>query len=271
MDLAQRAALLLRAHRIRPKKRLGQNFMIDRNFLRLLCEYGDINRSDVVLEVGAGLGFLTRFLARKAKHVVAVEADARLIKILREELADLENVELTEGDILRLETLRFNKVVSNPPFVISSPLLFWLFNRTFDCAILTLQEEFAKRLNAETGSKEYSRLTVSAYYRAEVELLASIPSCAFYPSPDVEAVAVRLKPRAPPFRVVDEKVFHEVVQILFTQRNRLVRNAASSLIRKYEPRGSAGKRITSFHPLGKKRVRELKPEDFGVLANEFSR
>jgi 16S rRNA (adenine1518-N6/adenine1519-N6)-dimethyltransferase len=270
MNLVQRAASLMRAHRVLPKKRLGQNFMVDRHFLRLMCESAAISRTDVVLEVGAGLGFLTGFLAQRAKQVVAVETDTRLFKILQEELADLDNVELIEGDILRLEVPDFNKMVSNPPFAISSPLLFWLFNRPFDCAVLTFQEEFAKRLNAEPGSKEYSRLTVSAYYRAEVELLAPVPACAFYPPPEVKAAAVRLKPRSPPFQVVDEKVFHEVVRTLFTQRNKLVRNAAVSLIRKYGLRGSLSIGRADSLSLGRKRVRELEPEDFGVLADEFS-
>jgi len=270
MNLVQRAISLMRAHRMLPKKRLGQNFMIDSHFLQLMCEYAAISRTDVVLEVGAGLGFLTRFLAQRARQVVAVEADNRLIKILQQELADLDNVELIEGDILRLGVLDFNKVVSNPPFAISSPLLFWLFNQTFDCAVLTFQEEFAKRLNAEPGSKEYSRLTVSTYYRAEVELLAPVPAYVFYPTPEVKAAAVRLKPRRPPFRVADEKVFHEVVRILFTQRNKLVRNAAMPLINKYGLRGSPSMRKADFLPLCNKRVRELAPEDFGMLADEFS-
>jgi 16S rRNA (adenine1518-N6/adenine1519-N6)-dimethyltransferase len=234
MTLYQKAKHLMHTYKIFPKKRLGQNFMADEHFLSLLLSYAALESSDVVLEVGAGFGFLTHFLAQKSKTVVAVEADTHLVQILQSELAGLNNVELIEGDIFEVHLPVFNKVVSNPPFSISSPLLFWLFSKTFDFAVLTFQKEFARRLDVEIGCKDYSRLTVSTYYHAEVELLDDVPKEAFYPRPDVDAAIVRLKPRnSPPFHVKDEKVFEEVVRTLFTQRNRKVRKAILSLLHRY--------------------------------------
>ncbi len=254
-----------------PKTRLGQNFMVDDYFLENMVSCADVEQSDVVLEVGAGFGFLTCLLAGKSRKVVAVELDARLVKVLRRQLSGFRNVELIEGDILNASIPAFNKMVSNPPFSISSPLLFWLLNKSFDCAVLTFQREFARRLDAPIGSKDYSRLTVSTYYRAEVELLDAVPKEAFYPPPDVDAVIVRLKPkRLPPFKVRDEKVFGEVVRVLFSQRNRKVRKAVLPLLHKYEVRDTAAARKADALPFHNKRVRELAPEDFGVLANEFS-
>lgn len=271
MDLYETAKHLMRVHRIFPKRRLGQNFMVDEHLLWLMSSYAAVKRSDVVLEVGAGFGFLTRLLAQKARKVVAVEADTRILKVLRNELADIDNIELVEGNILKVTIPRFRKVVSNPPFSISSPLLFWLFNRTFDCAVLTLQKEFARRLDAPVGSKEYSRLTVSMFYRSEVELLDPVPRDAFYPTPAVEAVIVRLNPKkTPPFEVKDEKALDRVLRTLFTQRNRKVRNAILPLLRKHELQSTVSARRVDLQSLGDKRVRELTPEDFGALANELS-
>ncbi len=241
--------------------------MVDDTFLEQMCSHASLERSDVVLEIGAGFGSLTRLLAQRAKRVIAVEADARLVKVLRSELAGLDNIELIEGDVLKATVPAFNKVVSNPPFSISSPLLFWLLDRAFDCAVLTFQKEFARRLDAPVGSRDYSRLTVSTYYRADVELLDDVPKEAFYPPPEVDAVIVRLKlKKSPPFKVNDEKVFEEVVRTLFTQRNRKVRKAILPLLRKYGLKDM----VTAHLPFQDKRVRELTPEDFGVLGNELS-
>ncbi len=241
--------------------------MVDDTHLERMCSHASLERSDVVLEVGAGFGFLTRLLAQRVRRVVAVEADARLVKVLQSELADLDNVELIEGDVLRATVPVFNKVVSNPPFSISSPLLFWLLDRSFNCAVLTFQKEFARRLDASVGSRDYSRLTVSTYYRADVELLDNVPKEAFHPPPEVDAVIVRLKLKeSPPFEVNDEKVFDEVVRTLFTQRNRKVRKALLPLVQKYGLKDT----VTALLPFQNKRVRELAPEDFGALANELS-
>jgi len=271
MDLYRKAKYLMRTYKIFPKKRLGQNFMVNSNVLQLMSSYAAVGQADVVLEVGAGFGFLTRFLSQKARKVIAVEADACLIEVLQNELSEFKNVEVVKGDILKVTLPSFDKIVSNPPFSISSPLLFWLLNKTFDCAILTFQKEFANRLNAPIGSKDYSRLTVYTSYHAEVELLDPIPKTAFYPPPDVDAVIVRLKPkRFPPFKVEDEKVFDEVVRTLFTQRNRKVRKAVLPLLHKYGLKSTAAVRKADILPFRDKRVRELAPEDFGALANELS-
>jgi len=271
MSHLQRAKHLLRLYKFLPKKRLGQNFVVDTDLLWRMISYASMTKDDVVLEVGAGLGFLTQLLCHECKRVIAVEVDPKLTRILREQLQGLQNVDLIEGDILSLSVPLFNKVVSTPPYSISSPLLFWLLKRKFDCAVLTFQKEFAERLAASVGSKDYGRLTVTTYYRAEVELLDHVPRDMFYPPPDVDSKVVRLKPREPPFQVEDEETFLELVQILFTQRNKKVRNAIIPFLHKRGIKeGNAVKLADSllFHA---KRVRELAPEDFGVLSDEIVR
>jgi 16S rRNA (adenine1518-N6/adenine1519-N6)-dimethyltransferase len=271
MSLIQKTRLLLRLYKFFPKKRLGQNFLTDSDLLQRLLSYASISDLDIVLEAGAGLGFLTRLLAQKCRKVIAVEIDSKLIKILKEQLRDLRNVELIEGDVLKVSISPFNKVVSTPPYSISSPLLFWLLERNFDCAILAFQKEFAERLNAPVGSKEYSRLTVSTYYRAEVELLDYVPKELFYPPPDVDSTIVRLKPRKPPFSVADKELFFKLMQTLFTQRNRKVRNSVIPFLQRQGFGREDALKIADFLLFHDKRVRELAPEDFGAIANEIAR
>ena len=271
INLLRRAKHLFRLYGFFPKKRLGQNFTVDSDILQRLVSFASLTKDDVVLEVGAGFGFLTQLLSRECKKVIAVEVDPRFVNFLRKQLHSLRNVDLIEGDILRVSIPPFNKVVSAPPYSISSPLLFRLLENKFDCAVLILQKEFAERLAASVGSKDYGRLTVTIYYRADVELLDYVPRNMFYPPPDVDSMMVRLKPRAPPFQVDDEKMFFEVVRALFTQRNKKVRNALISFLREREITGKEAVELADSIVYSAKRVRELAPEDFGILTNDLIR
>jgi len=269
-NLYRETLKILRRHHIFPKKRLGQNFVVDDALLQSMVAYADVNLYDTVLEVGAGLGFLTQLLAVKAKKVVAVELDPKIIAILREKLSVLPNVELVEGNILTASIPRFDKMVSTPPYSISSPLLFWLLEKPFKVSVLTFQEEFARRLTAAVGSKDYSRLTVATYYRVDAELCDHVSRNSFYPPPDVDSIIVRIKPKPRPFRVKDERAFFELVQTVFTQRNKKLRNAILPFLQK---RGGVSKEKAqamadslTYHA---RRVRELVPEDFGALTNEI--
>jgi 16S rRNA (adenine1518-N6/adenine1519-N6)-dimethyltransferase len=267
MSLTERTKKLLKCHRIIPSKRLGQNFMVDEGYLHSMVSYASLSKEDIVLEIGAGFGVLTRVLPQLCGKVIAVEVDRRLVEVLKKEFAGFGNVVVIEGDVLEATIPKFNKVVANPPFQISSPILFWLLEKRFDLAVLTFQKEFAERLVADVGSKDYGRLTVETYYRAEVELLETVPGEAFFPPPDVDACIVGLKPRSvPPFYVKNEKIFHELVRTLFTQRNRKVRNAIAECLAKTGKEEILADSLL-FHD---KRVRELAPEDFGAIANELS-
>jgi len=272
MSLLKRTKFLLRKYRIFPKKPLGQNFTVEPSIFQRMINYASLDLNDVVLDIGAGLGFLTRFLANKCKSVLAVESDARLVKVLREQLKDLPNARIIKGDVLKVQIPHFNKAVSIPPYRISSRLLLWLFNKNFDCAVLIFQKEFANRLVASVGSEDYGWLTVVAYHYVEVELLDDIPRWMFYPPPEVDSVIVRLKPKKPPpFTLKNEALFKQLVQSLFTRRNRKVRNAVS-LFMKGTHAITAGNtiKIVDSLPFRDKRVRELAPEDFGALANALA-
>ncbi len=234
-------------------KRLGQHFMTDERVLEREVEYAELGSSDTVLEVGPGTGNLTKYLVKRAKKVYAIEKDRALARMIG---LSFPEIEVITGDAMELEWPKFDKMVSNIPYKISSPLTFKLLEHNFKLAVLTYQEEFAERLVAYAGDFAYSRLSVMAYYRAEMEIMEKIPRSAFKPPPRVDSAVVRIIPRKePPFRIKDEKLFEDVVRTLFSARRKTVRSA---LRRKY------GIVETEY---GSMRVEELTPEEIGEIAD----
>lgn len=260
---------LLRERRIVPNRLLGQSFMVEASIFKLLGDYASLDKADVVLDAGAGLGYLTRFLAKNCKTAIAVEKDPKVAEVLREQLRGVANVKVIEGDVLKAALPEFNKVVSIPPYYLSSRLLIWLFKRKVECAVLILQREFAGRLVAAVGSEDYSWLTVVSCHSAEVELLDVVPKSLFYPPPEVDSVIVRFTPwKAVPFEVKDAAFFRRMVRWLFTQRNKKLRNALLPFIKStLKMTKEDAEKVADTIPFREKRVRELPPEAFGVLAN----
>ncbi len=246
--------------------------MVDSSVFPKLAQYTSLSSEDVVLDAGAGFGFLTRFLANKCKAVIAVEKDPSVAEVLREQLKSLTNVTIIEGDVLRMDIPAFNKVVSIPPYYLSSHLITWLLDRGFECAVLIVQKEFGDRLVAKVGEEEFGWLTVVTYQRAEAELLDAVPKWMFHPQPEVDSVILRLKPwAAPPFSVKDEALFRRLVKWLFTERNKKLSNALTPFIRTElkVDKASAAKMADAI-PFFGKRVRELSPKDFGEVANAIA-
>ncbi|MCW3995656.1 MAG: 16S rRNA (adenine(1518)-N(6)/adenine(1519)-N(6))-dimethyltransferase RsmA [Candidatus Bathyarchaeota archaeon] len=258
---------LLRAYRITPNKLLGQNFMVEPSLYARLCSYAELESSDVVLDAGAGFGFLTRFLADKCRAVVAVEKDPQVAKVLCEQVGGLGNVSVIVGDVLKAPLPPFNKVIAIPPYYLSSQFVTWLFERRIDCAVLIVQKEFAQRLVAEVGSEEYGWLMVVGYQHAEVALLDIVPKEMFYPRPEVDSVIISLKPwKKKAFEVLDEALFLRLVKWLFTERNKKLSKALVPFLRSnYKLSKLDAEKLACSLPLQHKRVRELAPKDFGAI------
>lgn len=155
-------------------KGAGQHFLVDQRVLAGIVEFAELGPGDVVLEIGAGTGNLTRALSKHADKVIAIEKDPNLARQLNYTI-NTDNVEIIHADALKIEFPPFNKVVSNLPYQISSPITFKLFKYKFDFAILMYQHEFAKRIVAKPGTKDYSRLTVTTQYFAQTKLLFKVP------------------------------------------------------------------------------------------------
>jgi len=264
---------LLRKYQIVPNKFLGQNFMVAPSIFPKLSDYASLNKADVVLDAGAGFGFLTRFLSGKCQMLIAVEKDPSVAVVLREQLKGFANVKVIEGDVLKDTVPDFNKVVSIPPYYLSSRLVMWLFDRSFECAVLILQREFAHRLVAAVGSDAYGWLTVVTYRSAKVELLDVVPKSMFYPQPEVDSVIARLTPwNTAPFEVADEAFFRSMTRWLFTQRNKKLGNSLMPFIKStFKLAKEDAEKMAYILPFREKRARELRPEDFGELANALIR
>lgn len=228
---------LLREFGIRPRKRFGQNFLVDENILSKIVEAAQLAPSDVVLEVGPGLGALTAALAARAAQVVAVELDRDLLPVLQATVGEVPNLRLVQGDILDLslddllppEAKEF-KVVANLPYYITSPVLLKFLNaaRPWTRLVLMVQREVAERLIAPPGSKEYGSLTISVQFFAEARVVARAPRTAFFPPPEVDSAVVALAARPEPFppgRLRD--TFFSVVRAGFNQRRKTLRRALS--------------------------------------------
>jgi 16S rRNA (adenine1518-N6/adenine1519-N6)-dimethyltransferase len=263
---------LLRTRRITPNKLLGQNFMVEPSLYDKLCTYADLSKTDVVLDAGAGFGFLTVYLANKCRAVIAVEKDPHVAEVLREQVKSLNNVTVVEGDVLKAVLPTFNKVIAIPPYYLSSHLVLWLLERQIDCAVMILQREFANRLVAAVGSEDYGWLTVVTFFGAEATVLDAVPKDLFYPPPEVDSAIVSLKPwKERPFEVRDEVFFTRMVKWMFTQRNKKISKAIAPFIRtQLKLSKPEAEKIAAALPFHDKRARELQPKDFGAIANALS-
>jgi 16S rRNA (adenine1518-N6/adenine1519-N6)-dimethyltransferase len=260
---------LLRSHRISPNKFLGQNFMVEPSLYPKLCTHAALSKGDVVLDAGAGFGWLTCFLADKCKSVVAVEKDPQVARVLREQVRDFGNVAVIEGDVLKVPLPDFNKVIAIPPYYLSSHLVTWLLERHIDCAVLILQKEFAAHLATSVGSDKYGWLTVVTYQGAEIELLDPVPKVMFYPQPEVDSIILRLKPWSKkPFEVKDQALFVRMMKWLFTQRNKKLGKAIAPFFRdNFKLSKQDAENLAHTLPFHDRRPRELSPENFGAIAD----
>jgi 16S rRNA (adenine1518-N6/adenine1519-N6)-dimethyltransferase len=220
---------------IRAKKSLGQNFLKDPHYLDKIADAAGVGPEDQVLEIGPGLGHLTGVLASRAKKVLALELDARLIPHLQKAFGACTNVEIVEADALvyAYDTLPVKwKVVANLPYYLSTAILQRLIahRKTFTSLTLMLQKEVAERVAAGPGGKEYGYLSVLVQLYAKPRLLFTVPPEAFTPRPEVDSTIISLALLDDPAAAVpDEGQFLRVVKASFSQRRKTLRNALKQL------------------------------------------
>ena len=218
---------ILNEHGIKLNKNLGQNYRIDKNKRDQIINFGNVTKDDVILEIGTGIGTLTIELAKKAKRVIAVEQDEKICRILAKRLKDekIDNVELINDDALKVEFPKFNKIISNLPYQISSPITFKFLNYDFDLAVLMYQKEFASRMNGKVGTKDYSRLSAMLYFKCDVEKLTEVSNESFIPKPQIDSTVVKLTPKENVISDEDFKIYSKFTKALFQHRNKKIRNA----------------------------------------------
>jgi len=233
------ASALLRRYGLRPDKRLGQNFLVDESALAQVVEAGEISEEQAVLEIGPGLGGLTRRLAPKARRLVAVELDKRLIPPLKEVVAPYPNVQIVQGDILALDPAKLMAepgderlpylVVANIPYYITSALIRHLLENSFppDSLVLTMQAEVAERICAKPG--QMSMLAISVQVYGQPQIKTRIPAGAFYPAPKVDSAVLRVKRFPQPLIPKGElPAFFRIAKAGFSQKRKTLRNALSA-------------------------------------------
>ena len=272
----------------RPKKQLGQNFLVNPEVLNIILEAGEVTDSDTVIEIGAGLGYLTDALARRAKRVIAVEVDALLYNALAAQFSTDPHVQLLNIDILKLglnsllsdgtgrkkNACGFSKdpttfkVIANLPYNITTPILWQLLTHQtqIQSCVLMMQKEVAERIVAGPGGKDYGALTIGITYHAEPMLIATLSPENFYPSPKVDSTLLKLTMReSPKVRVADETLFFKVVRTAFRTRRKMLKNALA--------RGrfaSAEELAAAFETTGiapERRAETLDITEYAALAN----
>ena len=213
------------------KRPFGQNFLFDTNILRKIIKCSGLGPEDTVVEIGPGLGTLTKLLSDNAKEVIAIEFDRKLIDRLKENLSEKENVKVVRADALKFpfDTIKKKfRVVANIPYNITTPLLFRLLEHKDRMQSLTLlmQKEVARRITALPGSKEYGVLSISVQLYTKPALKFAVSRKVFSPPPDVDSAVVHFEVfPGPLFNVSDEELFLKVVKTAFSQRRKTVSNS----------------------------------------------
>jgi len=246
---------------IHPKKRMSQIFLVDERVIEKEVDYAEADGKEV-LEIGPGVGFLTRVLAERAGKVVAVEKDGRLARLLQDSMP--ESVEVIEADFLKYGVKKAEVIVSNVPYSISSPLLFKIAEMDFERAVLCFQEEFARRMVAKSGSSEYSRLSVMSQLSFEPRILQKVSRGCFFPVPRVDSALVLLKPKG---KKVDE-LSGRLINFIFQHRNRTVRSALVNSSRNLGIEKRELMRLAEQLPFRERRVISLTLEEIMELVGK---
>ncbi|VVB60090.1 putative ribosomal RNA small subunit methyltransferase A [uncultured archaeon] len=255
----------LEKYGIKLKKRLGQNFLVDKNIIQKEVALAQIKPDETLLEIGPGVGFLTRELLKYAKKVVAIEMDKNLAEILEKELPD-KKLEVICADALQIDFPEFDKCVSNIPYEVSSKIILKL-GKLRKPAVLIMQKEFAERLAAKPGEREYSKISVMSQYYFDSGILHIVSKKSFFPAPKVDSAIVRLTPKHADLKkslgISDEEFFLKIIHALFQHKNMTVRNALIHSRNEFGFEKDTAKKIAENISLKDAKVRTL---DLAMLA-----
>jgi len=253
---------------IPPLKRFGQHFLIEKGVRERLVELAELTTNDTVLEVGPGLGFLTAALIARAGRTIAIEKDRTLAAYLKEKFSKQRNLTVVQADALTVQIPEGSKIVSSPPYNISSKLILLIMNSRFQLAALLMQEEFVRRLTASSGSRDYGRISVMLQSKATAKLDMKVSREAFYPKPRVDSAVVTIRPSMGKLPVKNEQLFIDMVRTLFTQRRRKLRGVLARYLKARYP--TLSDTIIQQIPLIDKRIYELNPNELVVLSNQIA-
>ncbi len=267
-------------HEFKFTKSLGQNFLTDKNIIDEIIQGAEISEDDTVVEIGPGIGVITYEAALRAKKVIAVEIDKRLIPILRETLQGTDNVTVINGDILQQNIDSFTegekreniKILGNLPYYITTPIIMKLLEEGVkaDSITVMMQKEVADRINAGPGTKAYGAISVAVGYYCSVEKITDVPRNAFIPQPNVDSSVLRLKLRKEkPVQLNNEKLFFDCIRAGFGQRRKTLLNSMQTLQGTSKDLIKEALDAAGIDPA--RRAETLRLEEFAKIANEVDK
>ena len=268
-------------HNFKFSKSLGQNFLIDDNVIDRILEGARLSETDRIIEVGPGIGTLTREMGKVAENVVAIEIDKTLIPILKETLADLDNVEVVNEDILKVDVQglineKLNggpvKLVANLPYYITTPIVMKFLEEDIPVTdiVVMVQKEVADRMNAKPSTKDYGALSVAVQYYCDTEIVAKATRQMFVPQPNVDSIVIGLHVRDEKKYVVDnEDIFFKTVKASFGQRRKTLLNSLGGL--GFLSKDQIREALQAANIDEKRRGETLSIDEFANLSNEINK
>lgn len=234
---------VIKKHNLRLTKSLGQNFLNDDNVVKKIVDAADLDKDALVLEIGPGIGSMTKELARRAAGVVAIEIDKHLIPALNDNLSEFENIEIINNDVMKADVeaiisenkLKYNaktvKVVANLPYYITTPIIMKFLEEVngIDGMVFMVQKEVAQRMVSGPGTKDYGALSVAVQFYSKPGIIFDVPPHCFIPQPEVHSTIIRLEILSePPVRVNDKDMYFKLVKASFGQRRKTLVNGLSN-------------------------------------------
>ena len=272
---------VVQKHNFKFSKSLGQNFLIDTNVIDRILEGARVKEGDYVIEVGPGIGTLTKEMGRTAEKVVAIEIDKTLIPILEETLADFPNIEVINQDILKVNVQELVKeklnggpvkLVANLPYYITTPIVMKFLEEDIPVTdiVVMVQKEVADRMNAQPNSKDYGALSVAVQYYCDTEIVAKAPRHMFMPQPNVDSTVIGLHVREEKkYNVDNEDIFFKTVKASFGQRRKTLLNSLGGL--GFLSKDQIKIALQEANIDEKRRGETLSIEEFASLSNAVNR
>ena len=283
MSVLEETKYLMKKYKIKANKSLGQNFLIDDTVIEDIVGGASIGKDDIVIEIGPGLGSMTALLVEKAKKVICVELDKKMIKILNDRFIADDNIELINEDVLKLDLnklikqekeqneIKDVKIVANLPYYITTPIIMKLLEENLDIASITvmIQKEVADRLIEIPSGKNTGAITYTVYYYCECEKIREVENTCFVPMPEVTSEVINLKLRKEPaVKVKNKKVFFNIIKSAFMQRRKTLLNALvnTGVFKSKEEGAEILRKLNLREDI---RAEKLTIEDFARICNYF--
>ena len=273
---------VINKHEFAFQKKFGQNFLIDEGIVNKIVREAGVTKDDFVLEIGPGIGTMTQLLCEQAGGVAAVEIDTNLIPILKETLAEYDNVTIINEDILKVDIKKLAeeknggkpiKVVANLPYYITTPIIMGLFesNVPIDSITVMVQKEVADRMQVGPGTKDYGALSLAVQYYSKPQVVINVPPECFIPRPNVGSAVIRLtRYKEPPAKVRDEKLMFKLIRASFNQRRKTLANGLNNSPEINFSKEEITAAIESLHKGPSIRGEALTLSEFAALSDYFS-